>query len=314
MSLPPAILLIGATASGKSTLGLAIQARFPVEIISMDSALVYRGMNIGTAKPSADVLQKVPHHLIDILEPTQSYSVAHFRDDALRIMADIHARQRIPMLVGGTMLYAKSLLYGLDKLPSAQPTIRAQINSEAQQQGWPAMHHKLAQLDPITAARLSIHDAQRIQRALEVHAITGNPLSSLFKLQKAPPFPYRVLKLGLLFSDRTALHTRIATRFANMLQEGLVDEVRQLLQTYPSLDARSTSMRCVGYRQVLQYLSGDYAQDTLLDRGIFATRQLAKRQLSSLRAMPDMTVIDCLQTDWQDVAFSAVQEFTLARH
>lgn len=280
----------------------------------MDSALVYRGMNIGTAKPSADVLQKVPHHLIDILEPTQSYSVAHFRDDALRIMADIHARQRIPMLVGGTMLYAKSLLYGLDKLPSAQPTIRAQINSEAQQQGWPAMHHKLAQLDPITAARLSIHDAQRIQRALEVHAITGNPLSSLFKLQKAPPFPYRVLKLGLLFSERTALHTRIATRFANMLQEGLVDEVRQLLQTYPSLDARSTSMRCVGYRQVLQYLSGDYAQDTLLDRGIFATRQLAKRQLSSLRAMPDMTVIDCLQTDWQDVAFSAVQEFTLARH
>ena len=280
----------------------------------MDSALVYRGMNIGTAKPSAEVLQKVPHHLIDILEPTQSYSVANFRDDALRIMADIHARQRIPMLVGGTMLYAKSLLYGLDKLPSAQPTIRAQINSEAQQQGWPAMHHKLAQLDPITAARLSIHDAQRIQRALEVHAITGSPLSSLFKAQKAQPFPYRVLKLGLLFSDRTALHTRIATRFANMLQEGLVDEVRQLLATYPSLDASSTSMRCVGYRQVLQHLSGDYAKDTLLDRGIFATRQLAKRQLSSLRAMPDMTVIDCLKTDWQDVAFSAVQEFTLARH
>ena len=307
-----AIFLMGPTASGKTGAAVELISKLPVEIISVDSALVYRDMNIGTAKPDAEILAKAPHHLIDIIEPTSAYSAANFRSDALRLMADITSRGKIPLLVGGTMLYFKALQGGLSGLPEANPSIRAKLDTEAAQVGWPAMHKKLAALDPETAARLEPNDTQRIQRALEVYAITGETMTSLFAKQTNEVLPFRLLKIALVPSDRQVLHQRIESRFEQMLQNGLVDEVRALMEKYPSLTADSTSMRCVGYRQVLEHLNGDYGAAELRDRGIFATRQLAKRQLTWLRGMDDIVVLDCLDANLNESIFSEINQFIIS--
>ena len=307
--LPPAIFLMGPTASGKT--GAAVHAiqHLPVEIISVDSALVFKGMNIGTAKPDAATLALAPHHLIDIIDPTSAYSAANFRSDALRLMADITSRGKIPLLVGGTMLYFKALEGGLSGLPEADAEVRAALDTEAAQIGWPAMHEKLTQIDATTAARLMPNDAQRVQRALEVYVITGKTMSALFAEQTNEVLPYNLLKISLIPSDRAVLHARIATRFDDMLKAGFVDEVRALIAKYPSLTAESTSMRCVGYRQALEYLHGDYDAAELRDRGIFATRQLAKRQLTWLRGMDDVLTLDCLDVDLNAVVFNEIKQF-----
>jgi tRNA dimethylallyltransferase len=300
--LPPAIFLMGPTASGKTNAAIHLLSKLPVEIISVDSALVFNDMDIGTAKPDAKTLAVAPHHLINITPPTHAYSAANFSSDAKHLMADITQRGKVPLLVGGTMLYFKALEEGLSGLPEANAEIREEIDQEANELGWPAMHKKLFDIDPITAARLAPKDAQRIQRALEVYAISGMTMSALFKAQTQSLFPYQLLKIALLPNDRQVLHSRIATRFKGMLAEGLLDEVRQLLIKYPTLTPDTTSMRCVGYRQSLDYLAGEYDSASqhkdleLLERGIFATRQLAKRQLTWLRNMPDVTAFDCLES------------------
>lgn len=299
-SLPKAIFLMGPTASGKTDAAVALLQHYPVEIISVDSALVYQGMDIGTAKPSAEILKIAPHHLIDIIPPTQAYSAASFRQDALRLMQDITARGKVPLLVGGTMLYFKALENGLNGLPEANPVIRAQLDEEAEVIGWPAMHQKLAAIDPESASRLMPNDMQRIQRALEVYEITGQTMTALYQQQTEQAnqaLPYDVLKIALVPSDRKVLHERIAKRFKQMLANGFVGEVKQLLAQYPNLTADTTAMRCVGYRQALLYLEGEYDIDELCDRGIFATRQLAKRQLTWLRGMQALSVVDCLDAD-----------------
>lgn len=309
MTPAPAIFLMGPTASGKTGAAVALAAALPVEIISVDSALVYRDMNIGTAKPDAQTLQQAPHHLINIIPPTQAYSAANFRQDALRLMADITARGRIPLLVGGTMLYFKALEQGMGDLPEADPSVREALDAEAAAIGWPAMHAKLASIDAVTAARLAPNDSQRIQRALEVFATSGRRLSDLIAEQSQQVLPYRVLKLALLPSERKALHERIALRFEQMLAAGLVDEVRALLVKYPELTAESTAMRCVGYRQTLQYLAGEMDLEELRERGIFATRQLAKRQLTWLRGMTQIRPLDCLLADLNDRVLNEVNQF-----
>ena len=309
MTPAPAIFLMGPTASGKTGAAVALAAALPVEIISVDSALVYRDMDIGTAKPDAATLQQASHHLIDLIPPTQAYSAANFRQDALDWMADISARGRIPLLVGGTMLYFKALEQGMSGLPEADAQVRMSLDAEAAAIGWPAMHAKLAGVDALTAARLAPNDSQRIQRALEVHAISGRRLSDLIAEQSSQALPYQVLKIALLPSDRQQLHERIALRFEQMLGAGLVDEVRALLIKYPVLTAESTAMRCVGYRQVLHYLAGEIGLEELRDRGIFATRQLAKRQLTWLRSMPQVRALDCLQSDINELVFNEVNQF-----
>ncbi len=312
--LPPAIFLMGPTASGKTGAAVHIYSKLPVEIISVDSALVFKDMNIGTAKPDAATLAAAPHHLVDIIDPTSAYSAANFRSDALRLMADITARGKIPLLVGGTMLYFKALESGLSGLPEANPEVRARLDARAALIGWPAMHENLALRDPETAARLMPNDAQRVQRALEVFEITGETMSALFKKQSNEALPYNVLKLALIPSDRSVLHQRIEARFDDMLKLCLVDEVKSLLKKYPQMTAESTSMRCVGYRQTLEHLRGDYDVAELRDRGIFATRQLAKRQLTWLRGMDDAegsesVEIDCLQADLNSVVLDKVEQF-----
>ena len=309
MTPAPAIFLMGPTASGKTGAAVALAAALPVEIISVDSALVYRDMDIGTAKPDAATLQQAPHHLIDLIPPTQAYSAANFRQDALDFMADISARGRIPLLVGGTMLYFKALEQGMSGLPEADAQVRMGLDAEAAAIGWPAMHAKLAKVDALTAARLAPNDSQRIQRALEVHAISGRRLSDLIAEQSSQVLPYHVLKIALLPSDRQLLHERIAMRFELMLAAGLVDEVRALLIKYPVLTAESTAMRCVGYRQVLHHLAGEIGLEELRDRGVFATRQLAKRQLTWLRSMPQVRALDCLQSDINELVFNEVNQF-----
>ena len=309
MTPAPAIFLMGPTASGKTGAAVALAAALPVEIISVDSALVYRDMDIGTAKPDDATLQQAPHHLINLIPPTQAYSAANFRQDALGLMADISAQGRIPLLVGGTMLYFKALEQGMSGLPEADAQVRMSLDAEAAAIGWPAMHAKLAGVDALTAARLAPNDSQRIQRALEVHAISGRRLSDLIAEQSSQALPYQVLKIALLPSDRQQLHERIALRFEQMLGAGLVDEVRALLIKYPVLTAESTAMRCVGYRQVLHYLAGEIGLEELRDRGIFATRQLAKRQLTWLRGMPQVRALDCLQSDINELVFNEVNQF-----
>ena len=289
--------LAGPTASGKTALALALAQEMPVEIISVDSALVYQEMDIGTAKPSADELAMAPHHLIDIRPPTQAYSAAEFARDATRLMGEIRARGKLPLLVGGTMLYFKALMEGLDDLPLADIQVRQAIQDQAMTQGWPALHAELAQVDPVTAARLPPLDSQRISRALEVWRITGQPLSSFFGASKvAGP---RIALASLEPLDRGWLHERIAQRFDTMLSAGLVDEVRRL-RTRGDLTPDMPSMRCVGYRQVWEALDrvGDKplppsAMVDLRDKGIAASRQLAKRQLTWLRGMPERRVIQC---------------------
>ena len=299
---------MGPTASGKTAVGVALIDQLPVEIISVDSALVYKDMDIGTAKPDANLLLQAPHHLLNLIDPTSAYSAASFRSDALRLMADITARGKIPLLVGGTMLYFKALQEGLSGLPEANPEVRAALDLEAAQIGWPGMHAKLALIDSVTAARLAPNDTQRIQRALEVHAISGETMSSLFAKQTSATLPYRLLKLALVPNDRAVLHERIALRFDQMLEAGFLDEVRALLVKYPTLTQDATSMRCVGYRQALEHLAGDYDLAELRDRGIFATRQLAKRQLTWLRGMADSLELDCLQSDLQDQVLQVIKQ------
>lgn len=308
-ALPPAIFIMGPTASGKTNAAVHLKQHLPVELISVDSALVFQDMNIGTAKPEPAVLRQAPHFLVDIIPPTQAYSAANFREDALRLMHEITARGNIPVLVGGTMLYFKSLVSGLSGLPEADATIRAQLDAEAAIIGWPGMHAKLAAIDPETAARLKPNDMQRIQRALEVYAIAGETMTQLHAKQQAQTLHYRVLKISLEPSDRSVLHARIATRFQQMLADGLVEEVSALLDKYPTLTMESTSMRCVGYRQVLEYMQGQYPLEDLCDRGIFATRQLAKRQLTWLRGMDDTVRVDCLDPQLNARVMALVQDF-----
>ena len=289
--LPPAIFLMGPTASGKTGLAVELAQRLPVEIISVDSALVYRDMDIGTAKPDAVTLAAAPHHLINLIDPTGVYSAARFRDDALALMADITARGRVPLLVGGTMLYFKALREGLTDLPQADAGLRAAIEAEAADRGWPALHAELARLDPESATRLQPTDTQRIQRALEVVRLTGRPMSDYWRAGRAAALPYQLLPIALVPADRALLHERIAQRFDAMLVAGLIEEVRALREKYP-LDATMPSMRCVGYRQAWGYLEGEYGRDEMRDRGVFATRQLAKRQLTWLRGMQDIIQIE----------------------
>ncbi|MFZ6770867.1 tRNA (adenosine(37)-N6)-dimethylallyltransferase MiaA [Undibacterium sp. Di26W] len=301
------IAIMGPTASGKTAAALEIARHYPAEIISVDSALVYRDMNIGTAKPSAEELAAVPHHLIDIIDPTESYSVAQFRKDTQRLVADIQARGKLPLLVGGTMMYFKALMDGLDDLPGADPAIRAQLDAEAARIGISGLHARLATLDPETAARLKPQDSQRIQRALEIIAITGQPMSALLAKQEraAPPFDMHAISLEP--SDRSVLHQRIALRFDSMLQQGFIDEVKALKQR-PDLHANLPSIRCVGYRQAWDYLDGLTTLAEMRELGIIATRQLAKRQVTWLRSMPNRIIIDCLAADAQAQIMASVRE------
>ncbi len=293
MTLPPAIFLMGPTASGKTGAAVELVQKWPVEIISVDSALVFKHMNIGTAKPDAATLERAPHLLIDLIDPTERYSTAQFREDALRVMAEIVARGKVPLLVGGTMLYYNTLQHGIHDLPQADPALRAELDAEAARLGWPHLHARLAALDPQTAARLEPTDSQRVQRALEVCLLAGRPMSELLQEDTTPGLPYRLLKLALLPSDRAVLHQRIADRFKQMLQDGLIDEVEALRRQF-QLDPNLPSMRCVGYRQTWDYLDGLLDSSGLLERGIVATRQLAKRQLTWLRGMDDTIEVDCL--------------------
>jgi tRNA dimethylallyltransferase len=290
---PPAILLVGPTASGKTALAFELATRFHCDIVSVDSAQVFRDMDIGTAKPEPATLERFPHRLIDLITPEQRYSAAQFRADALREMESIAAAGRIPLLVGGTMLYVKALREGLAELPQADADLRAQIDAEAAAHGWPALHAELARLDPETAARLKPTDAQRIQRALEVLRLTGRTLGSFFAEQAASTLPFNMLNIALVPSDRSVLHARIGERFAAMLAAGLVDEVKALRKKY-TLDAGLPSMRCVGYRQVWEMLEGDLPAKELRERGIYATRQFAKRQLTWLRSMEGLVIVDPL--------------------
>jgi tRNA dimethylallyltransferase len=292
---PKVVAIMGPTASGKTAAALAIAKELPCEIISVDSALIYRGMDIGTAKPSAAEQAAVPHHLIDIRDPSESYSVMQFREDALGLIQAILARGKLPLLVGGTMLYFKGLRDGLDELPQADPALRAQLDMEATRHGMPAMHARLAELDPITAARLKPNDSQRIQRALEIIALTGKPMSELLNRTPPLPLPFELISFALEPSDRSVLHDRIAYRFDQMLKSGpgLLDEVRAL-KSRTDLHPGLPSMRCVGYRQAWEYLDGKINKSELREKGIAATRQLAKRQLTWLRGMEDRVVVDCL--------------------
>jgi tRNA dimethylallyltransferase len=288
---PPAIFLMGPTASGKTALACELADRFPLGLVSVDSALVYRGLDIGAAKPDAATLARWPHALVDIRDPAQPYSAAEFRADALAAMRDIAARDRVPLLVGGTGLYFRALQRGLSELPEADPEVRAQLADEAARIGWPAMHARLARLDPAAAARIGPNDAQRLQRALEVIGLSGRPLSELQRGGHGEAFPWRVLKLALLPADRQALHARIARRFDAMLADGFLGEV-SALRARGDLHADLPAIRAVGYRQGWEYLDGRGDAAAFRDRAIFATRQLAKRQITWLRAELDARVFD----------------------
>ncbi|MCR4303961.1 MAG: tRNA (adenosine(37)-N6)-dimethylallyltransferase MiaA [Gallionella sp.] len=338
---------MGPTASGKTAVAVELAQTLPVEIISVDSALVYRDMNIGTAKPDAATLARAPHHLIDIRDPTEAYSAAAFRHDALHLMQDITQRGKIPLLVGGTMLYFKALREGLSDLPQADPEVRAALDAEIAQHGIQHLHRQLAEIDAETAARLKPSDTQRIQRAMEIYRITGQPMSALLKkprvqvpspasgrgLGRGQPddettssahhplpqplshswergedqLPYRILSIALIPGDRAQLHSRIAIRFKSMLELGLVAELRALRNKYP-LHPNLPSMRCVGYRQAWQYIEGEITEAQLLETGIAATRQLAKRQLTWLRSMPDNIELDCLAPDIVRTVFDALTD------
>jgi tRNA dimethylallyltransferase len=291
----PIPCLLGPTASGKTAAALTLATRRPVEIISVDSALVYREMDIGTAKPTAEERAVAPHHLIDIVDPADSYSAAQFHDDTLRLVGEIHARGRLPLLVGGTMLYYKALTQGLNDLPSADAEVRASLDADAARDGWPVLHERLAAIDPLTAARLAPNDSQRIQRALEVFMLSGQPMSTLLaapaRLDDAAS-AWRFVPVALEPSERGVLHARIEQRFDAMLAHGFVDEVVKL-RARGDLLPEMSSMRCVGYRQVWEYLDGATDYRTMRDKGIFATRQLCKRQLTWLRSMPERQVVDC---------------------
>ena len=296
---------MGPTASGKSRLALALASRLPVEIISVDSAQVFRGMDIGTAKPGSEELRAVRHHLIDIIDPSEVYSAARFRDDTIRLITEIRSRDRLPLLVGGTMLYFKALRDGLSDLPEANAQIRAQIEAEAALLGWPHMHAELAQVDPVAATRIKIGDVQRIQRALEVYRITGSSLSALIAHSRKGGPAMQSLDIALVPSDRTELHRHIAARTDTMLKTGLVEELRTLRTRFDLLPGMP-SMRCVGYRQAWQHLDGELSAKDLRDHCIYATRQLAKRQLTWIRTTPGLSVFDSADANLLDKVYDHI--------
>ncbi|HEX4894848.1 MAG TPA: tRNA (adenosine(37)-N6)-dimethylallyltransferase MiaA [Solimonas sp.] len=300
------LLLMGPTASGKTGLSLELARRLPTEIVSVDSALVYRGMDIGTAKPDAAQRARVPHHLIDILDPSQPYSAARFVTDAVAAIAEIRARGRIPMLVGGTMLYYRALQQGLSELPSAAPEVRLTLEAEARREGWPALHARLAEQDPVTAARLHPNDQQRIQRALEILAVTGRSPSEFYALQKRGALQGPVVKVALMPPSRTEIHERIGRRFHEMMAQGFLDEVACLhrrADLAPELPAR----RAVGYRQLWEHLDGACSLDEAVARGIAATRQFAKRQITWLRAEPGVMALDPSASGTLEAVLQALQ-------
>ena len=292
MDFPKAFAVLGPTAGGKTGLALRLAQRFPLEIISLDSALVYRGMDIGTAKPTAEELASVPHHLIDIISPLQSYSAAEFAADCLRLCGEISARGRMPLIVGGTMMYFHALVNGLNDLPQADAGVRAQLQAQKAEQGVEGLYRRLCGVDAATAARLKPGDSQRIERALEVFLLTGRPLSDHLAVQTAYRVPLRLHTLVLFPQRRELLHEAIARRFRLMLEQGFLEEIGRLKAEYPSLTAEYNSMRCVGYRQAWDYLDGACAYDAFVDAGITATRQLAKRQLTWLRKTEADTLLD----------------------
>ncbi len=306
--LPPLLCLAGPTASGKSAAARAIAERWPIEIINVDSATIYRGMDIGTAKPDANERLHVRHHLLDILDPAESYSAAAFRKDALQCVNAIRERDHIPLLAGGTMLYFKALREGLNDLPSAAPSVRKELEDRAAALGWPHMHQELERIDPVTAKRLAPNDSQRIQRALEIWTITGKPMSALLGHTNPADPPVPTITLSLEPSDRAVLHQRIADRFDQMLELGLVDEVRKLMlrqDLHPGLP----SIRCVGYRQIWSMLTGECSLPEARDQAIFATRQLAKRQITWLRSLPERETFDSLGSESVNQVIDRVAQY-----
>ncbi len=305
---PPAIFLMGPTATGKTDLALALARRYPVALISVDSALVYRGLDIGSAKPDAATLARYPHALVDIRDPAQPYSAAQFAHDARHAMDAATRAGKLPLLVGGTGLYFRALHQGLSPMPEADPALRARLDAQAQQLGWPALHQRLRALDPDAAARIGAHDAQRIARALEVIETSGRKLSEIQRRVRTAPFPWRVLKLALLPSDRKRLHERIGHRARHMLDAGLIEEVRAL-RDRGDLHEGLPALRAVGYRQTWSYLQGNLDRDALHARIVYATRQLAKRQTTWLRREFDARLIDPDRHDAQSVALDALSLF-----
>ncbi|MFZ9038466.1 MAG: tRNA (adenosine(37)-N6)-dimethylallyltransferase MiaA [Gammaproteobacteria bacterium] len=283
---------MGATATGKTELAIEIARRFEVEIISVDSALIYRGMDIGTAKPAPDILRQFPHHLVDIIDPAEQFSAWDFVQQNQRLVAEISERGRLPLLVGGTMLYYHAFEQGLNRLPEADEALRQRLDQEAKQHGWQLMHERLAAVDPVSASRIKPTDSQRIQRALEVYELSGEPLSRL-QQHESSGYAGPIEKIILAADDRAALHQRIASRFHEMLEQGFIDEVVRLRQR-GDLDLSLPSMRCVGYRQVWQHLDGELSHQQMIDKSIAATRQLAKRQITWLRKQPPGDAFDCL--------------------
>ncbi|MSQ58670.1 MAG: tRNA (adenosine(37)-N6)-dimethylallyltransferase MiaA [Betaproteobacteria bacterium] len=306
--LPAAILLMGPTASGKTDLAMRIAERFAVEIVSVDSAQIYCFMDIGTAKPEPWMQARVPHHLIDIRDPTETYSAGQFRADALGLMQAITRRGNIPLLAGGTMLYFHALRQGLNDLPTANPEIRQLLGESARTQGWPALHAQLAVVDPAAAARINANDAQRIQRALEIFQLTGHPLSALTSGGRPEFDSHRLLTLALMPQDRARLHERIARRFDIMLAQGLAEEVRALRQRF-ALHENHNSMRCVGYRQAWEHLEGNTPVENFREKGTAATRQLAKRQMTWLRSIPDAIALDPFHSELTQQALRHVEAF-----
>ncbi|NYT60105.1 tRNA (adenosine(37)-N6)-dimethylallyltransferase MiaA [Alcaligenaceae bacterium] len=293
----PVICLAGPTAAGKSAATLALAQRWPIEVIVMDSATIYRGMDIGTAKPSKQEQATMPHHLLDILDPVERYSAAQFQNDAGELISQIQDRGNLPLICGGTMLYYKALREGLNELPAADPVIRAAIDHEAQACGWPELHRQLSEFDPVTAARLAPNDSQRLQRAIEIYRASGRPMSAwLTDARPKQENMQQFVTLSLEPSDRLALHARIAARYHTMLEEGLLEEVRTL-HARSDLDIGLPSVRCVGYRQLWDYLDGRVSVEQAIEQAVAATRQLAKRQLTWLRSQPERQTVDCLATD-----------------
>ena len=307
-SKPPAIFLMGPTASGKTDLAIELRKRLPVDIVSVDSALVYRGMDIGTAKPDAATLEIAPHSLIDIRDPSESYSAAEFREDALAEMERITAQGRVPLLAGGTMLYFKALSRGLAELPAADPATRERLEAEASEHGWPEMHRRLVQLDPVIAERIHPNDPQRTQRALEVIELTGRPMSELQAEQEESQLDYRVLRLVACPQPRSVLHQRIEMRFDQMMDEGFLDEMKTLFKR-GDLHRDLPSMRCVGYRQAWGHLAGEYGLEEMRQKSIAATRQLAKRQLTWLRQETAALWYDPTVTGAQSEVIGKVSDF-----
>jgi tRNA dimethylallyltransferase len=305
---PPAILLAGPTAAGKTDLAIALHERLGLELISVDSAMVYRGMDIGSAKPSPEELARAPHRLIDIRDPAEPYSAADFREDALREMRQISAAGRVPLLVGGTMMYLRQLLHGVANLPASDPAVRAELEAEAEVSGLAALHEALARVDPASAARIHPNDPQRLMRALEVYRLSGRPLSELWAEQRPETFPWRTLSIGLTPADRAVLHERIARRFDAMLEAGFLDEVARL-RARGDLSPALPAMKSVGYRQAWAFLDGEYGRETLRHRGIVATRQLAKRQLTWLRSWSGLEWVDSQGVDPLGAVLKLVRDF-----